>query len=261
MKAIFVMVSLLTGQAQPGVSATSNPDKEVTPSSPLWRTLAAGSYSVGFRTMFKFDTSRTWRVTRDYTGKFTADPHGRPVQLNVWYPARSNAPGRQMTVAGYIDQTAPDEFSTLNELMLNRNRENAANSASVEQLAALRATSVMAVSEAAPEAGSFPIVLYFGGLNADINSNFILAEFLASHGYVFVSISLLGITDKQSSQARTPSDLDAVVRDMEFAFQILGEGTNADRTKLGVMGHSLGRSKQRNGNVLAVIGLEGTYGF
>lgn len=171
-----------------------------------------------------------------------------------------------MTFGGYVDQAAPEEFSALNSIMTKRNLQNAKSSVASVQLEALRSTLVNAYAEASPAVGRFPTVLYFGGLNADVNSNFILAEFLTSHGYVFASISLIGATDQQSSQTRTPSDLDAVVRDMEFALSILGEGTNADRTKLAVMGHSLGAIEAamfglRNGNVLAVVGLDGTYGF
>ena len=42
---------------------------------------------------------------------------------------------------------------------------------------------------------AFPAILYFGGLDAEIDSNVILAEYLASHGYIVASVSLLGPTD------------------------------------------------------------------
>lgn len=233
---------------------------------PFWGELSPGPHRVGFRAMFRFDTSRTWRVTRDYAGNYSPDPHGRPVQLNVWYPAGPSVVGRQMTFGSYVDQAAPEEFSALNSIMRGRNLENAKASVAADQLATLLATPVNAFADASPLAGRFPTVLCFGGLNAEVNSNFVLAEFLASHGYVVASISLLGATDQQPSQARTPSDLEAVVRDMEFGWAILGEGMHGDRTKLAVLGHSLGGVEAamfglRNGNVLAVIGLDGTYGF
>jgi acetyl esterase/lipase len=110
------------------------------------------------------------------------------------------------------------------------------------------------------------VVLYFGGLNADLNANAVLAELLASHGYVVVSISLLGPSDRQTSQGRTPADIEAVVRDMEYAWSLLGDDASIDRTRVAAMGHSVGAIEavlfgMRNGNVSAVVGLDGTYGF
>ena len=73
-----------------------------------------------------------------------------------------------------------------------------------DQLAALQATPMDAYDDAPPAEGRFPVVLYFGGLDAEINSNVILAEYLASHGYIIASISLLGPTDEQTFQSRRP---------------------------------------------------------
>ena len=243
-----------------------NSGARVTPSRPLWGELVSGPYRVGFRTIFRFDTSRTWRRTRDYMGKFSPDPDGRPVQLNVWYPATPDPGGQEMTVGTYIDQAAPQAFVPLNSIMKQRNQENFESSVPPAQLPALRATPMNAWDRAREAEGRFPAVLYFGGLNADVNSNVVLAEFLASHGYIVASISLIGPTDTLTSQSRAPSDLEASVRDMEFVLGILGAECNADRTRLSVMGHSLGGVEavmfaMRNGNVSAVVGLDGTYGF
>ena len=53
---------------------------------------------------------------------------------------------------------------------------------------------------------------------------------------------------------------------MEFAWSVLQDEPNVDRTKLAVMGHSVGAIEavilaMRNANVSTVIGLDGTYGF
>ena len=258
---VFLLARLATCQAPVDSAAPA------TPARPLWGDLPSGPHRVGFRTIFKFDASRTWRRTRDYMGKFSPDPEGRPIQLNVWFPASSEPVGRQMTVGTYIDQTVPGvAFAPLNSIMRQRIQENLENSVPPAELTALRATPMNAWVGTREATGRFPVVLYFGGLNADVNSNFVLAEFLASHGYVVASISLIGPTDQQTSQSRAPSDLDASVRDMEFALGILGAETSADCTRLSVMGHSLGGVEatmlaMRNGNVSAVVGLDGTYGF
>ncbi len=261
------MLSLVLLLARAATGQTVDSGVRVTPSRPLWGELPSGPYRVGFRTIFRFDASRTWRQTRDYMGKFSPDRDGRPIQLNVWYPASTEPPGRQMTVGAYIDQAAPSAaFAPLNSIMRQRTLENWEGSVPPAQLPVLRATPVNAWAGTREAAGRFPVVLYFGGLNADVNSNTVLAEFLASHGYVVTSISLIGPTEQQPSQSRAPSDLDASVRDMEFALGLLRVETHADLTRLSVMGHSLGGVEaaifaMRNGNVSAVVGLDGTYGF
>lgn len=172
-----------------------------------------------------------------------------------------------MTVGAYIDQAAPSAaFAPLHSIMRQRTQENWEGSVSPAQLPAVRATPVNAWAGTRAAAGRFPVVLYFGGLNADVNSNVVLAEFLASHGYFVASISLIGPTEEQTSQSRDPADLNASVRDMEFALGLLGAETHADLTRLSVIGHSLGGVEaaifaMRNGNVSAVVALDGTYGF
>ena len=92
---------------------------------PLWGNLAAGPYRAGFRRLFRFDASRTWQTTRDFKGAFSPDLNGRPVQINVWYPAATTGTARQMHFADYVDQTAPEAFSKFNAIMKDRNRRNA----------------------------------------------------------------------------------------------------------------------------------------
>ena len=221
---------------------------------------------MGFGRLFRFDTSRTWQTTRDFKGVFSPDVNGRPVQINIWYPAAITGSARHMRYADYVDQTAPQGFSKFNGIMKERNRQNAADSVPKNQLTALQTTPMNAYMDALPAKGSFPLALYFGGLDAEINSNVILAEYLASHGYVVASVSLLGPTDEQTFQSRTSDDLETSVRDMEFAWSILAENSNVDKTKLAVIGHSVGGIEAalfaiRNANVSAVIALDGTYGF
>jgi dienelactone hydrolase len=136
----------------------------------------------------------------------------------------------------------------------------------VMNYAALQALEMNAYRNAQPATGRFPVVLYFGGLSTPINSNAILAEYLASHGYVVASISLIGPSDEETFQSRTSNEFEASVRDMEFAWSVLQDESNVDRTRLAVMGHSVGAIEavilgMRNADVSAVIGLDGTYGF
>ncbi|HET8775781.1 MAG TPA: hypothetical protein VFP80_18430 [Thermoanaerobaculia bacterium] len=232
----------------------------------LWGQLAPGPYAAGFRTRHVADPSRTWRATRTYDGAFSPDTTGRPVQLSVWYPARPAGTAKAMPWQGYVEQHWPPAFEELNATLRRRSRDIAEGAVPPAAVDALLATPTGAVAQAPPAPGRFPVVLYFGGLNADVHANAVLAEFLASHGYVVASISLLGPTDRQTSQSRTPADIEAAVRDMEYAWSLLAGDAPVDRTRVAAMGHSVGAIEavlfgMRNGNVSAVAGLDGTYGF
>jgi hypothetical protein len=261
-----VLLALAVAIRVPSQTSVAATTQEASSLSPLWGDLAPGRYRVGFRTLFRFDASRTWRGTRDYRGTFSPDLNGRPVQVNVWYPAAAAGSKRQMRFGDYVDQTSPEAFLIFNAVMKERSRRNAADSVPSDQLAALQATPMNASEDAPHAEGRFPAILYFGGLDAEINSNVILAEYLASQGYIVASVSLLGPTDEQTFQSRTPGDIEATVRDMEFAWSILSEEPSTDKAKLAAVGHSVGAIEavlfgMRNANVSAVIALDGTYAF
>jgi pimeloyl-ACP methyl ester carboxylesterase len=243
---------------------TTSPDLDSAPQ--LWGNLHPGRYAVGFRTIFRYDSSRTWKTTRGYNGTFSPDLKGRPIQINVWYPASPNRSATKMRFGDYVDQSAPEDFAALNTIMKQRSRDDAASSVPSAEIPALRSAQMNAYRDALSEKGIFPVVLYFGGLNAPINSNAILGEYLASQGYIVASISLLGPSEEQAFQSRTPEDLESSVRDMEFAWSILQGEPNIDKSKVAVLGHSVGAIEAvilglRNADVSAVIALDGTYGF
>jgi len=171
-----------------------------------------------------------------------------------------------MHFGDYVDQSAQEDFRELNTIMRQRNRDDAVSSVPRNEIPELQSAEMDAYRDAPWARGSFPAILYFGGLNAPINSNVILGEYLASRGYVVASISLLGPSDEQTFQSRSADDLESSVRDMEFAWSVLQTEPNIDKTKLGVIGHSVGAIEAailalRNADVSAVIGLDGTYGF
>lgn len=240
---------------------------EARPAPALWGDLQSGPYAVGFKAVFVHDRSRSWRVTRTYDGRFTPDRQGKPVQIDIWYPARNSAAKtKAMTFGDYIAPAAPADFVALHDLMTQRSRSEATGAVSAAQLPQLLAQSMMASLNARPAAGRFPVVFYFGGLNAAIDSNSVLAEYLASHGYVFVAVSLVGVSDQQPFQSVSPDGLESSVRDMEYAASQMGRYAPVDMTRTAVMGHSIGGVEAlvfaaRQGNISAVIGLDGTYGF
>ena len=231
----------------------------------LWGKLQNGAYNVGFKTVFLSDGSRTWHVTRSFTGSFKPDRAGKPVQLDIWFPAAPDH-GRKLTVGDYVAPPAPPASVMLRTLMTERSRADIASAVTAEQLPRLLAQPMAASRNAKPAAGRFPVILYFGGLNASIDGNSILGEYLASRGYVFVAISLVGVSDQHPFQSTDPAGLETTVRDVEYAASMLPRHAPADMGRIAVVGHSIGAVEAaifaaRQGNVAAMVGLDGTYGF
>ncbi|MDQ3820340.1 MAG: hypothetical protein M3362_22030, partial [Acidobacteriota bacterium] len=231
---------------------------------PFWGSLSPGPYAVGFRTIYEFDRTRTWLVTRRYEKSFSPDLNGRPIRISVWYPAALDAKARQLRFENYVSPGGPKEFEELNTILELREK---VSSSYKDHWADVLRTPVNAYANPNAARGRFPLVLYAGGLNSTSTTTvFVMAEFLASHGYVVATVPLLGPTNENTEQGRLPSDRESAVEDLEFAWSVMRGQTYVDETKVGVFGKSLGGIESvifamRNANVSAVIGLDATYGF
>jgi len=237
-----------------------------TSSSLPWSELSSGPYRAGYKVIYGLDRSRTWRVTRPYNKEFAPDLDGRPVRVSVWYPAVSRTPSSPMRISDYIHPPGPSNFAEPNAFLAQRDSRVMAEMAPPEAFASMLATPMNAYASAPPARGRFPLVLYSGGVNPYTLSNGIMAELLASHGYIVATVPSLGPSNQQPEQTFTPAEVEASVRDLEFAWQLLREQPNVDNSKLAIFGHSLGGTiamifAMRNANVSAVAGLDGTYGF
>jgi dienelactone hydrolase len=261
MKKIYVVVLSLLSLACAGVTSIQAQQKSQTP---FWGELSAGPYAVGFRAIYEFDRTRTWRVTRGYEKPFAPDLNGRPIRVSVWYPAVRDAQARQLRFENYVRPDAPKEFAELNTILELREK---VSSSYQEHWSDVLKMPVNAYANATPASGRFPLVLYAGGKDStSTTAVFVLAEFLASHGYVVATVPLLGPTNENTEQGSLPSDRERAVQDLEFAWSLVRAQTDVDETKVGVFGKSLGGIEalflaMRNGNVSAVVGLDATYGF
>jgi hypothetical protein len=164
-------------QVLPICSQVNVPSRFASASLPqLWGDLQPGVFAVGFRTVFRYDDSRTWKLTRSYDGTFSPDLSGRPIQINIWYPATvDNLPGR-MNFGDYVNQSAPEAFVELNNVMKQRSRDDAIGSVPHSEIPSLQSAEMNAYRDARLGSGRFPVVLYFGGLNGAINGNVILVS-------------------------------------------------------------------------------------
>lgn len=225
----------------------------------LWGTLKAGRFRVGFRPRFVRDPSRSWEMTASQDHALQADPGGRPIQFNTWYPAAASRAGRPMYLADYSMQSPTPGYELLSRVMNARADWRVAPTRSEEMR-------LKAVLGAAPANERFPVVLMFGGLGDDMNSNVVMAEFLASHGMVVVSVSLLGPSSEDTGPSGGSDGVETTVRDMEYVLSIVRRYAYVDSGRVAALGHSIGAVQAlvlaaRSGLVATVVGLDGTYGF
>jgi dienelactone hydrolase len=236
--------------------------------SPLWNELKPGAYWVGFQVIYKFDYSRTWKPKNDLEEKSKSGSNGRPVRISVWYPAQKNSAARNAFYRDYVFyKTADKDFAQANKMIEERDvsslRRVLKNSESVfERLMATRMTALL---NAPPQKGNFPLIVYSSGLNDISASNAVLYEYLASHGYVVVTVPQLGTSSESVNLGVNPIDLETQTRDLEFALGAIRDFPNVDHRKLAVAGHSLGgvaaaTLQMRNAEVDAVIGFDASYG-
>lgn len=118
--------------------------------------------------------------------------------------------------------------------------------------------------DAVPAPGRFPLVLYSAGYNNRSHDNSVLAEYLASRGYVVATVPQVGTRSTRLILGINPIDLETQSRDLEFAMTILNELPYVDASRLATVGYSMGgvvalQIASRNPNVDAVIGLDPSY--
>lgn len=236
---------------------------------PLWQQLQPGPYTIGFRSVFAFDRSREWLQTRPFHGGFSPDYNWRPIRIDIWYPAMARRAAAPMTFGDYVTVQVPQGFEALQRQVRGRDmliatldvREN-----DPAELQKLLRSPVPAQLNAPTAFGRFPLLFWIGGQNAGGQDGSVLAEFLASRGYIVASVALQGRDAGETTLRRRQEDIETTLRDYEFAWATLRGDASVDQSKVGVIGHSLGAVEamlfaDRHPDVSVAIGLDGTYGF
>lgn len=220
---------------------------------PLWHSLEAGSHGIGFRLL---------NVVDEFDGS------DRVVRLAMWYPAEPSPEASRMRFADYLE-VAPDAVpdQDLEAWMSQRDRESLSrqffNPDSVAQQAALMAAPVPIGVDAPVAEGAFPLVLHSLGRNGNQYQHTILWEYLASHGYVVVSVAQFGKDLGDPTMAFSVRDLSYQLRDMEAAIAAMERLSFVDARQIAVLGHSSGAIvalwlAAGEPRVRAVVGLDGS---
>jgi len=189
-----------------------------------------GPHPVGYRSLLRSDPSRTFVDDGRVVGQ-------RPVRIDLWYPARKES-GKAILFREYV----------------------AADGGVTAVKPELLETVMRAARGAAFGEGSFPLVVY---AHTETCKKAILAEYLASHGFVFASPAVLGTYDKEIDPGMT--DVETQARDLEFTIGTVGALAAVDSTRVATAGMSFGALSallvaMRNGNVDAVMSFDGGIG-
>lgn len=190
--------------------------------------LAAGKYAVGFRLHVREDASRTFTLKSGVA-------RARPIRMFVWYPARAARGKQQMTFRGYVEA----EGRGLADATPRFGDTVGGAALSETQVQAILASRTHAIVDAAAAPGRFPFVLLGGGFNSTAYHHTLLAEYLASHGYVVAALSTLPEREGERL-AFDKAGLGVLVGDLQFALRELVKEAQVDARRLGLVGWSVG---------------------
>lgn len=231
--------------------------------SPLTKSLEFGSYMVGFKTELHHDYTRNYLSNVDpNTNEPVSDYKPRPMQIAVWYPAKSNS-GTQLKIRDYLYTSASrDTIARLNDRLIHQldsifvNQTSFLGALNKEGLKRTLDIPTSAYFDASPEKGSFPVIIYSSAQSNGIFSNTVLCELLASHGYIVV-------TTPPKPTGSLPF-YDATLGDIKFLRGYVQSLKNADLQRIGAVGYadvfSALALAQNDFSIKAVAGLVNNFG-
>jgi len=234
-----------------------------TPSS--WGNLKPGPYSIGFKTIEKYDYSRVFRPKYDYFGNELPGERARPIQVCLWYPAKDDNSSTEMTYAEYV-YPYPNDDGFINLLSSLQNREinylHYISRGNHGYVLDLMSAKMAAVKNAVGLDGPFPLLIYHPDRSRSYCENAVMCEYLASNGFVFAAAHSLGMSSVNFEE--NPANLEAQIRDKEFAVSCLKDHSYINHNKIGTLGYSQGGMaalimQMRNTDVEAAASLEGWF--
>jgi hypothetical protein len=202
----------------------------------IWGDLKSGPYTPGFQLIPSVDRSRFYPQMNNGTMP------GRNIRIYIWYPA-NDSPDNHVRFEDYVRMAAEDF-----DLKTNK-AENQWSSVPIpvqldkglsrEQLKFLWSKETLAIMNADPSKGTFPLIVLGQGLYYESPlSHIVLCEFLASHGYVVITSPLLGTRNRLVNL--TVEDLETQIRDLEFVIGFARALPYVNPDKLGIIGYDLG---------------------
>ena len=272
----YLILLLLVLSPRFDISAQAAPGRGADQKSPLWGDLVPGPHQVGFRVLKLRDATRSY-----LPGGEGAAERGYPLVLSYWYPATPGQGGAGSGRAGAAQGRAAHAASpmTFRDYQVIGRIDDQLEDPTAEEIvegdrdlksfyerpfnfpfgaiddavwARLGPTPLMAVANAPPVSGRFPLVVGVGGAGG----NQALGEYLASHGYI---VALIGSpADVELNQV---ARMEWYVRDLEFALAKMREQPMVDPGPVATWGFSFAGmpallAAMRSPEVAAVVSLE-----
>jgi dienelactone hydrolase len=215
-----------------------------------------GNYAVGLRVVQQYDYSRGLAPQVDAFGKTGKVEPARPIQTLVWYPAkRSSAAPMQVADYGPAGAAAVD-FSVS---AAQGQQQRAALLAGPKK--AQYGASTLAVRDAAPAEGRFPVVIYAPSFAASAYENLDLCEYLASHGYLVIASPSMGA--RSATMTDDVEGVEAQAADIAFLTNYAQSLPQADMSRVAAAGFSWGGmanvfAAARSSRIKALVSLDGS---
>lgn len=230
--------------------ATTAPPPPVATESPLWLGLKAGPYQVGFRASL-----------------LNTAPH--PLQISAWYPAdRGGSPMAyrdymllNLTEARADEPAAADRTKALDDAKAFLTGAGI-SPAAVEMLVS---APMYARRDAPGLVKKFPLIFVVQGNGQGASGQAILAEYLASHGYVVATIpSITRLTGQMTSVEEIVPKAEAEMADIERAVNAIKGAPNVIGEPIALVAHSFGARSAMlyamHHPTIAFVSLEGGIG-
>ena len=200
--------------------------------SQVFSPLPTGSFQVGFRSIIEFDFSRP-----PMEGQQIGRSMGRALQINLWYPLEEIKSGHRLTLNDYLLLAGDQPFfegSQKEKAQQFLFRYTPQFESYLDSLLALD-LSMQAFRGANLPGRSYPVVLLMHEGPAYFS---LMAEYLASHGYVVLNFPVFGSTGIPFDN-RTNA-VESELRDIEFALSIVKKFPAANLNELVLAGFSYG---------------------
>ena len=222
-----------------------------------------GKYNVGFKHEVQTDYSRAYGDTF------------RPIQLFIWYPSevKTNQPFYysdyfllKEDFKGQTQYLANESKAKLLDSMIQQEIDNFRKNKKIDiKISKYKELQTIARRAIPVSAKSFPLIVMAPGGNTSGHLYSVLCEYLASHGYIVLSLPSLG----NSPGERWPFDqtgLSLQIDDMAFAINHISRSMNEiNIEKTGLISWSVGGVAQgifavKNKNIDLLISLDSGLG-
>ncbi len=241
------------------IAAAGSACAAVTPARSTALTPEAGPHAVGLRVVQQYDYSRTLDAPIDVFGKTGAVGPARPIQTLVWYPARRGS-AAPMLVADYRHAALSDVDFSFPAAEAAKQRTNWLQGPQQDRYRA----STLAVRDAAPSGGRYPVVIYSPGFAGPAHENLDLCEYLASQGYVVIASRSMG--SRSHTMSIDMEGMEAAAADIAFLANYAQTLPQADIGKVAAVGFSWGGmanvfAAARSSRIKALVSLDGSIRF